>query len=98
MVVLREHPFNQQQASYYDYLRRYKDSGAVEGRVRFDDFLRYERLLAENEFFMAGLRDQGKTRGGSMPRLIKQQRDMRGALLIEEEKVNEPEDTRDIDN
>ena len=93
MVVLREHPFNQQQASYYDYLRRYKDSGAVDGRVRFDDFLRYERLLAENEFFMAGLRDQGKTRGGSMPKLIKQQRDMRAALLIEEEEKTAKKNT-----
>ncbi|KKL94149.1 hypothetical protein LCGC14_1867520, partial [marine sediment metagenome] len=60
-MVVRKNPFNQQQASYFTYLRRYKDSGAMEGRVRFDDFLRHEQRIVENEFFMAGLRDQGKT-------------------------------------
>lgn len=84
-MVVREHPFNQQQASYYAYLRRYKVSGNMEGRVRFDDFLRHEQALVENEFFMAGLREQGKARGGAMPSLIKQQRDLRALLLIEEE-------------
>ncbi len=57
----------------------------MEGRVRFDDFLRHEHRLVENEFFMAGLRAEGKTRGGAMPSLIKQQRDLRALLLIEEE-------------
>jgi hypothetical protein len=87
VVVLRQHPFNQQQASYLAYLRRYKASEALEGRVRFDDFLRYEQRLAENEFFMAGLRGQGKMRGGAMPRLIKQQKDLRATLLIVEEET-----------
>ncbi|KKK75676.1 hypothetical protein LCGC14_2871330 [marine sediment metagenome] len=84
-MVVKKNPFNQQQASYFAYLRRYKDSEAMEGRVRFDDFLRHEHRLVENEFFIAGLRAEGKTRGGAMPSLIKQQRDLRAMLLIEEE-------------
>lgn len=84
-MVVRKHPFDQQQASYYAYLRRWKASERMEGRVRFDDFLRYEQTLVENEFFMAGLRDKGTTRGGAMPRLIKQQKDLRVLMLIEEE-------------
>lgn len=60
----------------------------MEGRVRFDDFLRHEQRIVENEFFMAGLRDQGKTRGGAMPGLIKKQRDLRAVLLINEETTN----------
>ncbi len=90
-VVIKKNPFNQQQASYFSYLRRYKDSEATEGRVRFDDFLRHEHRLVENEFFMAGLRAEGKTRGGAMPSLIKQQRDLRALLLIEEEEVTPAE-------
>lgn len=86
-MVIAAQPFNQQQASYLDYLRRYKKSGNMEGRVRFDDFLRFETLLMENEFFIAGLREQGKTRGGALPRLIKQQEDVRTALLMKEEEV-----------
>ena len=86
-MVVKKNPFNQQQASYFAYLRRYKDSEAMEGRVRFDDFLRHEQRIVENEFFMAGLRDQGKTRGGAMPGLIKRQRDLRALLLIEEEEA-----------
>ena len=85
-MVVKKNPFNQQQASYFAYLRRYKDSAAMEGRVRFDDFLRHEQRIVENEFFMSGLRDQGKTRGGAMPGLIKRQRDLRALLLIEEDK------------
>ncbi|KKM02548.1 hypothetical protein LCGC14_1783290 [marine sediment metagenome] len=90
-VVIKKNPFNQQQASYFSYLRRYKDSEAMEGRVRFDDFLRHEHRLVENEFFIAGLRAEGKTRGGAMPSLIKQQRDLRALLLIEEEEVTPAE-------
>ena len=41
----------------------------------------------ENELFMDGLRKQGTQRGGAMPRLIKQQRDLRALLLIEEEEA-----------
>ncbi|KKM25382.1 hypothetical protein LCGC14_1595620 [marine sediment metagenome] len=84
-MVTRKHPFNQRQASYFSYLRRYKDSEAMEGRVRFDDFIRHEQRIVENEFFMAGLRDQGKTRGGALPGLIKKQKDLRALLLIEED-------------
>lgn len=84
-MVIKKNPFNQQQASYFAYLRRYKDSEAMEGRVRFDDFLRHEHRLIENEFFMAGLKAEGKTRGGALPKLIKQQKDLRALLLIEEE-------------
>ena len=84
-MVIKKNPFNQQQASYFSYLRRYKDSGVLEGRVRFDDFLRHEHRLVENEFFIAGLMAEGKTRGGALPGLIKQQRDLRALLLIEEE-------------
>ena len=62
----------------------------MEGRVRFDDFLRHEQRIVENEFFMAGLRDQGKTRGGAMPGLIKKQRDLRALLIIEEESTPTP--------
>ncbi len=92
-MVIKKRPFNQQQASYYDYLRRYKASGLLEGRVRFDDFLRFERRLVENEFFLAGLIQQGKTRGGAYPGLIKQQRDLRASLLIEEEKTTSVHDS-----
>ena len=89
-MVVKKNPFNQQQASYFAYLRRYKDSNMLEGRVRFDDFLRHEHRLVENEFFMAGLLAEGKTRGGAMPGLIKQQRDLRILLLIEEEAEKTP--------
>ena len=85
-LVIKKQPFNQQQASYYDYLRRYKASELLEGRVHFDDFLRFEMRLLENEFFLAGLVQQGKTRGGAYPGLVKQQRDLRASLLIKEEK------------
>ena len=97
-MVVRKQLLNQQQASYHEYLRRWKATGeglpnscckahrGVECApfVHFDDFLRHEHRLVENEFFMAGLRQQGKARGGAMPRLVKQQRDLRAMLLIEE--------------
>ena len=92
-MVTRKHPFNQRQASYFSYLRRYKDSEAMEGRVRFDDFIRHEQRIVENEFFMAGLRDQGKARGGALPGLIKKQKDLRALLLIEEEEDRPPAKT-----
>ena len=102
-MVVRKQLLNQQQASYHEYLRRWKATGeglphscckahrGVERApfVHFDDFLRHEHRLIENEFFMAGLRQQGKTRGGAMPSLIKQQRDLRAILLIEEEAAAE---------
>ena len=98
-MVVRKHPFDQQQASYYAYLRRWKATGeglenaccvahrGVESTpfVHFVDFLRHSQRLMENELFMDGLRKQGTQRGGAMPRLIKQQRDLRALLLIEEE-------------
>ena len=93
-MVIKKHPFNQPQASYFSYLRRYKDSEALEGRVRFDDFLRHEHRLVENEFFIAGLRAEGKTRGGAMPSLIKQQKDLRALLLIEEEESTSTPDEK----
>ncbi len=98
-MVIKKQPFNQKQASYHEYLRRWKATGeglenscckahrGVETApfVHFVDFLRHESRLMENEFFMAGLKAEGKTRGGAMPSLIKQQRDLRALLLIEEE-------------
>ena len=84
-MVIKAQPFDQTTASYFDYLRRYKASGNLTGRVRFDDFIRYEKLLAENEFFISALHAQGKTRGGALPRLVRQMKDAQTALLIKEE-------------
>ena len=98
-MVIKKHPFNQKQASYHEYLRRWKATGegledscckahrGVETApfIHFEDFLRHENRLMENEFFMDGLRAEGKTRGGALPGLVKQQRDLRALLLIEEE-------------
>lgn len=98
-MVVKKNPFNQQQASYHEYLRRWKATGeglenscckahrGVETApfVHFEDFLRHEYRLMENELFISGLKAKGKTRGGALPGLIKQQKDLRALLLIEEE-------------
>ncbi len=90
-------PFTKEQGAYFYYIQRWKATGeglpvpcctahkGVEptSRIRFVDFGEPLRKLAEVEFYLIALKNEGKTRGGSYPKLVKEQRDLRALLLIE---------------
>ena len=51
-------------------------------RVRFPAFREHLRKLVETEFYITGLRGEGKTRGGTYPKLVREQRSLQALLLI----------------
>ncbi len=55
-------------------------------RIRFDVFCNKLRKLSETEFYIVGLRNEGKTRGGHYPKLVREQRGIQALLLIERDK------------
>ena len=103
--MVGKNPFTKEQGAYLDYIQRWKATGeglpvpcclAHKGveptqRIRFPIFCDYLRKLGETEFYIVGLRNEGKTRGGHYPKLIKEQRELQALLLInrgeEKEKV-----------
>ncbi len=103
--MVAKNPFTKEQGAYLAYIQRWKATGeglphpccpAHRGeepttRIRFKDFGDPLRKLAEVEFYLIALKNDGKTRGGSYPKLVKEARGLRALLLIEEEKAEEKE-------
>ncbi len=103
--MVKKNPFTKDQGAYLAYIQRWKATG--EGlpnaccsvhageeptpRIRFDDFGTPLRKLSEVEFYLIALKNDGKTRGGSYPKLVKEARDLRTLLLIEPDKEEEEE-------
>lgn len=114
--MVAKNPFTKEQGAYLAYIQRWKATGeglphsccsvhrGVEPtpRIRFVDFDAPLRRLSEVEFYLIALRREGKTRGGVYPKLVKEARDLRVLLLIEEgkeeEKEEEEEEVEDADD
>ncbi len=68
-------------------------------RIRFADFCKPLRRLSEVEFYLIALKNEGKTRGGPYPKLVKEARELRTLLLIEPDKEEEAkEEVEDADD
>lgn len=94
--MVKKNPFTKEQGAYLDYIQRWKATGeglpipcclvhkGVEPtpRIRFPVFCDHLRRLGETELYIVGLRNEGKTRGGQYPKLVKEQRDLQALLLI----------------
>lgn len=101
--MVAKNPFTKEQGAYLAYIQRWKATGeglqhpccpvhaGVEPttRIRFEDFGDPLRRLSEVEFYLIALKNEGKTRGGVYPKLVKEARDLRTMLLIEEDKEEE---------
>lgn len=104
--MVKKNPFTKEQGAYLAYIQRWKATGeglpnaccsvhaGVEPtkRIRFVDFCEPLRKLAEVEFYLIALKNDGKTRGGHYPNLVKEARDLRVLLLIEEDEKEEEEE------
>lgn len=94
--MVGKNPFTREQGAYFDYIQRWLATGpelphpccpAHRGeeptqRIHFPAFCDYLRKLGETEFYLVGLRGEGKTRGGHYPKLVKEQRELQALLLI----------------
>lgn len=103
--MVAKNPFTKEQGAYLAYIQRWKATGeglphpccpvhaGVEPttRIRFEDFGDPLRRLSEVEFYLIALKNEGKTRGGTYPKLVKEARGLRTMLLIEEDKEEEEE-------
>ena len=112
--MVKKNPFTKEQAAYLAYIQRWKATGeglepaccpahrGVEPapRIRFEDFGEPLRRLAEVEFYLIALKNEGKTRGGMYPKLTKEARELRALLLIEEgqQKEEEKKEVEDADD
>ena len=110
--MVKKNPFTKEQGAYLAYIQRWKATGeglprpccfvhaGVEPtkRIRFVDFCEPLRKLAEVEFYLIALKNEGKTRGGSYPKLVKEARNLRTLLLIEPDKEEEEEEAQEVDD
>jgi len=83
MVKTVEPPqFSAGQMSYFEYLRRYRQAGEPDNRLRLPLFSKYLQRLAEGEFFLAALVEQHKKGSAAYIAVLKDQAELRVRLFI----------------
>ena len=74
--------FNAGQMSYFEYLRRYRQAGEPDNRLRLPLFAKYLQRLAEGEFFLSALVEQHKKSSKAYATVLKDQAELRARLFI----------------
>jgi len=90
--LVKKHEFNTEQGAYLGYLHRWKvGHGEEPKRIHFDAFLPSLLRLSEVSFYLIALKNDGKTRGGQYPKLVREQADLTALLLIKDEEKGDEE-------
>lgn len=83
MVKTVEPPqFNAMTMAYFEYLRRYRQAGEPDNRLRLPLFAKYLQRLSEGEFFLSALVAQHKKSSKAYTAVLKDQAELRARLFI----------------